>query len=336
MSGLQMQQDTAPPAFQRELGYLRLADRLLLRAVDRANRLSILIYHRVLPAPDPMCPGEIDARTFHWQLDLLAEHFRVLPLSEAVERLAAGCLPPRAACITFDDGYADNARVALPILREKGLPATFFVASGFLDGGQMWNDMVFEALRRLSGETLDVADLGLGCHAIASVEARISAAMALVDRLKYLPHGERLDRARELARRAGLAQRCELMMRSEEVRELAAAGMEVGGHTVNHPILAVLDPAAARREIADNRDALSALIGAPVRLFAYPNGKPGQDYLPEHVEMVRDLGYRAAVSTRWGVCTTASHRWQLPRFTPWDATPARFLARLLQSRWRPA
>lgn len=322
--------------FTREMVLLRFLSNLLPFASSRSDRLSILIYHRVLEKPDPMYADVIDAAAFRWQMDVLVNHFNVLPLSVAVALLEKRRLPPRAACVTFDDGYADNVHVALPILRERGISATFFIATGFLDGGQMWNDTVFEALRQVPDDELDLQEMALGRYPLPDTAARVRAAEALIDRLKYLPLEERLERCQTLAARAGLPANSGLMMCSSDVRRLVAEGMEVGGHTINHPILAVLDPATARREIADNRDQLAALVEGPVRLFAYPNGKPGQDYLPEHVEMVRDLGYRAAVSTSWGLCTGNSHRWQLPRFTPWDATPIRFLARMVQNTQRPA
>ena len=88
--------------------------------------------------------------------------FNVLPLALAVERLRQGDLPARALAITFDDGYADNAEVAAPILERLGLPATFFVTTGFLQGGCMWNDRVIEALRNCAADELDLSELGLG------------------------------------------------------------------------------------------------------------------------------------------------------------------------------
>ncbi len=121
------------------------------------------------------------------------------------------------------------------------------------------------------------------------------------------------------------------MMREEQVRELHAAGMEIGAHTVTHPILLNTAPDAARREIVESGRRLAEIVRQPIRLFAYPNGKPGVDYGPEHVAMVRDAGYAAAVSTGWGVATAQSDRFQLPRFTPWDRTPGRFALRLIRN-----
>jgi peptidoglycan/xylan/chitin deacetylase (PgdA/CDA1 family) len=112
--------------------------------------------------------------------------------------------------------------------------------------------------------------------------------------------------------------------------------MGIGGHTVNHPILARLPAAEARQEIAQGRAALEAALDAPVRVFAYPNGKPGQDYLPEHVDMVRELGFEAAVSTAWGVSRGAADWYQLPRFTPWDQGIGKFGLRLARNMLQAA
>jgi peptidoglycan/xylan/chitin deacetylase (PgdA/CDA1 family) len=125
------------------------------------------------------------------------------------------------------------------------------------------------------------------------------------------------------------------MMSSAQVRGLHAAGMTIGAHTVNHPILARVDDARARREIADGRDRLEAIVGAKVALFAYPNGKPDQDYRAEHVAMAKQLGFDAAVSTAWGVATATSDRYQIPRFTPWDRGTLKYAARLAQNIFRP-
>src|SRR5438067_12205090 len=105
------------------------------RLFTAGGALSILIFHRVTPAADPLLPDIPDAAAFERVVRLLVEHFNVIPLSEAAARLLRASLPPRALCITFDDGYADNHDVALPILARHGVTATFFIATGFLGGG---------------------------------------------------------------------------------------------------------------------------------------------------------------------------------------------------------
>ena len=107
------------------------------------------------------------------------------------------------------------------------------------------------------------------------------------------------------------------MMTSDDVRALHDAGMTIGAHTVTHPILARLDDASARDEIRAGRDALQAITGAPVTLFAYPNGRPGTDYSPAHAAMVRDMGFAAALTTRRAFAHAGTDPYELPRFTPW-------------------
>jgi peptidoglycan/xylan/chitin deacetylase (PgdA/CDA1 family) len=119
------------------------------------------------------------------------------------------------------------------------------------------------------------------------------------------------------------------MMQPEQVRSLRAQGMDVGAHTITHPILTRIAPDAARAEMLEGKRALEELIGEPVPLFAYPNGVPGQDYAAEHAQMARDCGFTAAVSTAWGAASRGSDRHQLPRFTPWDRTRWRYGVRLL-------
>lgn len=294
-------------------------------------RLSILIYHRVLPEPDPLRPNEPDVAQFRWQMQLLARHFRPLPLAEAVHLLQSGRLPPRAVCVTFDDGYADNATLALPILRELNIPATVFIATAFLDGGRMFNDTLIESVRRLPDGRHDLTDLGLGERDLYTIHDRRALIGELIAQSKYLAPAVRDEWVWRLAARVPLPLPDDLMLRRDQVRALHAAGIAIGAHTFSHPILARLDDAAVRAEIVRGVEDVSAVLGTRPSLFAYPNGRPGQDYLARHTLLVRKLGFTAAVSTAWGVATRASDVYQLPRFTPWDRTPTRFLLRLARN-----
>jgi peptidoglycan/xylan/chitin deacetylase (PgdA/CDA1 family) len=126
------------------------------------------------------------------------------------------------------------------------------------------------------------------------------------------------------------------MMTSQQVCELAAAGMEVGAHTVTHPILRVLPREAAATEIDDSRRVVASITGRPVRAFAYPNGQLNDDYTLRDRDLVSAHGFEVAVSTNGGVATASCDRFQLPRFTPWDRRPERWLARLLMAYRRGA
>jgi peptidoglycan/xylan/chitin deacetylase (PgdA/CDA1 family) len=322
-----------PPAARRPLTLPSVACRALAGMVSLTalrERLSILIYHRVLPQPDALFPGEIDAERFDQHLRFLTQSFNIIPLGEAVHGLKHGGLPPRAACITFDDGYADNAEIALPILQRHGVGATFFVATGFLNGGRMWNDTVIELVRNAPAQ-IDLGPLGLGQFTLDGTASRRAAIDSLLGALMYLPLQARQEKVDAMCALLGASPRNDLMMTSEQVRQLHRAGMEIGGHTVNHPIVARLERAAARAEIADGKAVLEEMIGDKVKLFAYPNGRPGQDYLADHVAIVKELGFEAAVSTAWGAASRGSDLFQLPRFTPWDRGELRFTLRMLRN-----
>lgn len=303
----------------------------LMSPAGEKARLSVLIFHRVLSEPDPLFPGEMHASRFHEVCAWLKSWFNVLPLDEAVLHLKAGTLPTRAACITFDDGYADNHQVAMPILQRHGLTATFFIATGFLNGGRMWNDTVIEAIRGSKVSTLDLSSMRLGCYPLKSVEERRVAIAALINQIKYLSVEERINITEQVANVAGMKLPDNLMMTSHEVKAMRFAGMQVGAHTVSHPILARLTDEQARKEIRDSKIFLEQLLGERVGLFAYPNGKPRDDYTPQSVDLVRSLGFDVAVSTEWGASGSGDDQFQIRRFTPWDRTKLRFGARLLSN-----
>jgi peptidoglycan/xylan/chitin deacetylase (PgdA/CDA1 family) len=295
-------------------------------------RLPILIFHRVLPRPDVLFPQEMHAERFDRLMRLVAGSMRSWTLGEGAQRLFTGCLPPRSVVITFDDGYADNESVALPILQRHGLKATFFVSTGFLGDGLMWNDAIIECIRRCRSDSIDLQAWGLGRPDLADQQQRRAVLEALLPRVKYQTLSERQVALEALHRSAGRPELPrDLMMSRDQVRHLCEAGMEVGAHTVHHPILQQEPDAIAQRELEEGRAHLQAITGTDVDVLAYPNGKPGDDYRGRHVAMAHQAGFRFAVSTSAGVAHAGSDPLQLPRFTPWDQSPARWMARLVLS-----
>ncbi|WP_443134936.1 polysaccharide deacetylase family protein [Halorhodospira sp. M38] len=299
------------------------------------GRLSILVYHRVLPSADPLRPYDPEVAAFRSQMELVSTLFQVLPLAEAVRRLRADRLPPRALCITFDDGYADNCEVALPILRELELPATFFIAVGYLDGGVMFNDRLIEAFRGVPVGPLDLSAVDLGQRVLLEGDAdRLRLIGEVIQAVKHLDDDERNERVEALVKGLSGVSVASPMMGRDQLRALVGAGMEVGGHTRNHPILSRVSRTRARAEIGQGREELESILGCPVRLFAYPNGHPGRDYGPHHVAMVRACGFEAAVSMVAGVSGRRTDPYQLARFTPWSRHPAAFAGRLVHNLTR--
>ena len=299
------------------------------------NRLLILCYHRVLAEPDPIQPECMDRRVFEDQMDVLARSYKPLNLADAVARLRARRLPRRAVCVTFDDGYADNCEIAMPILLRHGIPATVFVASGMLDGGCMWNDEIAEAVRATSETTLRLPE----CPelSLASDQDRAAAVKSILWRLRRIPSNERRRQTAQIVAALGAGSTDGIMLTSAQVRELHGNGIEIGAHTVSHPILARLSAADARKEITDSRESLAEIIGSEVHGFAYPNGFPGVDYDSGHVEAVSRAGFSYAVSTANGTSVQGGDVYQLPRFKPWNQARSKFGVKLaLQYRLSPS
>ena len=307
---------------------LRIASQCLSPGGTR-GRLSILIFHRVAAAPDALLQGEMDALHFDRILGWVGRGFQVLPLADALQRLTSGTLAPRAAAITFDDGYLDNHSVALPLLQRHGMPATFFIATDYLDGGMMFNDAIIASIRATQRATLGLEALGLGVLPVATIEQRRAALQRVIAAVKYLGPAERNRAVQALQQAAGTAPAGDPMMKRRHLVDLLSAGMSIGAHTCSHPILSRLADPLALREIRDSKVRLESELGVEVPLFAYPNGKPGTDYTAAHAEMVRACGFRAAVSTAPGAASQASDVFQLPRFLPWDRTGPRFGLRML-------
>lgn len=280
--------------------------------------LTTLIFHRILPFNDPLRPDEPDAVRFDQLMRFISENFTVLSLPEAVERLQSGGLPQRACSITFDDGYADNLTIALPILEKYQLPATVFIATGYLDGGRMFNDAVIDAVALSKKTELDLNGINLGLHPLNSTEHKLAAINAILNRIKFSTPALRDRQVEAILEAADCAPLpADIMLTSQQVRELSDRGVEVGGHTVAHTILSTLDDERALEEITNGKRQLERLVGKPIISFAYPNGKPGRDYAEHHVPLVRAAGFKHAVSTAQGVGTRESDIYQLPRFTPW-------------------
>ena len=198
----------------------------------------------------------------------------------------------------------------------------------------MWNDVVIEWMRRVPVDSLDLTKMDLGKHVIDMLPQRRKALYSLIDTLKYLPFEVRKQKVDQLCSLIPVSLPDNLMMTSEQVLKLQHAGMGIGAHTVNHPILARLTNEAVYSEIATCKETLEQMINAPVRLFAYPNGKPNQDYLSDHIEIIKSLGFDAACTTARGAAKNGSDLYQLPRFTPWVSGYLKFMLHMSRNMTR--
>ena len=174
-------------------------------------------------------------------------------------------------------------------------------------------------------EDLNVSDETTRLHAIRRVEQY----------LKYLPLARREHLIEHLESLAGVCPANLDLMLEEDVRTLHAKGFSIGAHTVNHPILTLCSEREARDEIATAQELLSSLTGSKVRGFAYPNGRPAQDFNERHVRLVKEAGYEYAVTTQWGAATPETSLYQIPRFTPWGPSTLKMSYQLARNYLLP-
>jgi peptidoglycan/xylan/chitin deacetylase (PgdA/CDA1 family) len=255
-------------------GLLAAASRLIEPPARTAadGCFQILTYHRVADDGDAFVPATPVA-VFERQVAYLRRHFNLLPLSQLLSAAARREVPARAIAVTFDDGYEDTHLRAYPVLRRYQVPATVFLAAGLIDSEQtMWNDRVGLAVRDTSASVLEGVP---GCPALplSSLDQRRTTLERALQALKRLPpplrEAEVEGIRHELRVAGGAAPR---MLSWEQVRELQAGGVEIGAHTVNHPILSAIPAAEQRHEIGESKRMIEERLHAPVTLFAYPNG----------------------------------------------------------------
>lgn len=284
----------------------------LLRLFQRARGwirrdLRVLAYHRVVSVAEPERFGfDLDlvsasVEGFRAQMQLLKRQFLPVRLTEAVAALEAGeRLPADAVVVTFDDGYDDNYRFAFPILSELGVPATFFVSTGHVDSGQPYAyDWLVHMILCTQAAELAAPELGLACAIPADRTARRRLAQQVLDRLKSLSDADqaaliaRLEAAWDLPRTAGHPD-CS-PMRWTQLREMHAAGFEIGSHGVHHRMLAKLPQQELEAELRESKAVLERELEAPISLVSYPVGGKGA-FDQRVVQAARAAGYHAACS----------------------------------------
>jgi peptidoglycan/xylan/chitin deacetylase (PgdA/CDA1 family) len=313
------------PAFKRAAA-LGLHRSGLVRALGRHrhDRVGIiLMYHRVNDDADPFFPA-LDVASFEEQLDHVRATYQVDTLDGLARWLRDGPPGPPRAALTIDDGYADTHAVVLPRLRARGLPATLFLATAPSEEGRLlWLDRLRALLKLTPAPVLELPERGLGPWPLESAGDRLTALGRIAGRLKRAGRAEVEDVTGELWRRLdgdGIGS-APVPLSWEQVRELDAGGVEVGGHTHRHYVLSHLDRDEARQEIARSLDLVRERVGRVASGFACPNGTAA-DYTSETLDVLRELGVTWACTTSPGFATESSAPLELPRvYTSMDSLP---------------
>jgi peptidoglycan/xylan/chitin deacetylase (PgdA/CDA1 family) len=297
----------------RNLGLLRLLEHT---TALRYPGLTVLTYHRIAEPEtnlfyDPVISCTPDS--FRAQIDWLSHHTRILTLEELIDRAQSNSLwQEPTVLVTFDDGYRDNFDVAVPILAERNVPATFFIPTEFLDTPQVpWWDYVAYVVKHTQVRrfTLERSSERNGAPLEINVET-MPQSVAIMTIIRALLDDTVDDERRfldELTRRAEVDVDAQALGRSlfmswDQVRRLTESDTKftIGSHSHSHPKLAELDGESQRRELILSKQILEGRVGCEIKAFAYPYGWPGT-YTECTKAIVAQTGYQLAFTSREGI-----------------------------------
>jgi len=266
------------------------------------NLLTVLNYHRI---DDPFREGfdtfrpNVSATTsdFARQMEYVARKYTVISgaeLADCVKKRRK--LPPRAAIITFDDGYYDNYTNAYPILKDRNIPAIIFLATDYI-GEKMpfyW-DLIAYCFHHT--QMTQAYFPHLGSQSWEDETSRNKAMQNWIAVLKKLPNVEKQSLAEKLPEILDVFVPRDafvnLMMSWSHVRELSENGIEMGGHTASHPILTRISLEDASSELVRSKKLIEEAVGKRVLSFAYPNGQ-AEDFNADLIARVRDADFEIA------------------------------------------
>jgi peptidoglycan/xylan/chitin deacetylase (PgdA/CDA1 family)/CelD/BcsL family acetyltransferase involved in cellulose biosynthesis len=291
--------------------------------------VRILYYHRVNDEGNPFFPA-ISSALFEREMRFVAEHYKVVSLAGALNHLKEGS-GGTAVAITFDDGYQDNYLNAFPVLQRYNLPATIFLTTGSLDSREpLWFEQLAQALRKTDRESIDLEiDLPRRFWMRTRAE-RLDSNNQIYAILRGLPDSERRLRLSQILRQLGVlgdSERADQMLTWDQVRFMKAHGVDFGGHTVTHPFISRLTSEQVDWEVSECKRRIEEELHLPVDHFAYPSGRE-EDFGKWNEQIIRSAGYKAAVTTIWGMNYRSTDPMELRRGGPWEATPAQFAYKL--------
>ena len=277
---------------------------------DFGHRLAVLCYHRVSRDGrlGSFHTSGIGAELLHEQITYLRKSCEVLPLEEALERLEFGTIPKRAVAVTFDDGYAELAESAFPILWDLRVPATVFLVAGHVgtDAPFWWE----EVASRVKIVTEQVLAKALQPCDLQVVDRHHGWVAALIDGLKRVPNETRETFMNDLRQATGCMNFPRMSLNWEEVRAARSWGISFGSHSLTHPNLTSLGQEALARELRISREIIESMAGSSCRVLAYPHG--------DHNERVRgaveSAGYRWAATMERGTNGRGENRLTLRRY----------------------
>jgi peptidoglycan/xylan/chitin deacetylase (PgdA/CDA1 family) len=287
-------------------------------------KAMIIYYHRVVDSSSTSLhiPDlAISVKNFEEQILFLKESYEILPLDELVEALSSGVsMEPPSIAITFDDGYADNYHFAYPILQKHSIPATVFLATGYMDSDRLfWWDRLRLLLNSMQSksDTERMLSGSIDPELLRLIISATDPGFSLTPLTHYLksmgrePREHALKSIEDLLTESALMLPCpkDLFLTWEQVKEMASGGVDFGSHTHNHPVLTECSDTEIVNELTRSKALIKEKTGIEVKSFSYPDG-----CLDSRVEgIVSSNGYSYAVQTGRNDSNGIFNRFAIPR-----------------------
>lgn len=260
----------------------------------------ILMYHRFSNSSEKI-NHRTDKDTFEWQVSAIKKRWKVLSLSSFADAIIGGKKLKRCAVITIDDGYRDFYDYALPVLKENDIPATFFVTVNFVDRKiWLWHDIIKYLLKNTKTEISEFTfnDFQTVLN-VKSEDALQNTWQVLSDYCVDHTDDKKWGFIDKLSCATGVSlpdlptPKYDAVT-WDHIKEMADMGIEIGSHTMNHPILSQIDAREILLEISESKHRIEERLEQPILSFCYPNGRT-KDITAEVVDAVKSAGYKCAV-----------------------------------------
>ena len=253
---------------------------------------------------------------FEKEVRFLKKHFHLTSLDEITAKLKAGEGFSRpTVAITVDDGFQDNYSLLFPVLKNHDATATIFLTTGVIGRkGQLWVNYIESMFLQTERTSIRLNGIFKGIpFDIKTKTQKRNVYREYVSRLKNIDTAERDEYIDIIEKRLGKPKfEKPLMLNWDEVREMHAAGIHFGAHTVNHPILTNVSLDEAKQEIAESKQVIEKELNAGIKHFAFPNGRP-QDFNEDLRVHCKSLGFSSVSSCDYGANTQGKDIWNLRR-----------------------
>jgi peptidoglycan/xylan/chitin deacetylase (PgdA/CDA1 family) len=277
--------------------HIRRINHLKNLLTDPSRKFLVLTYHRVLPEIKAgFLNTVVSLSTFNRQIEILTNKFHIISLKDSINQcLRKSTRDKMQVALTFDDGYYDNYEIVYPILKARGIPATFFIVTDYIGKNRpLWDFEVADILRNNKLHKTRIGDEFICRNLLQSKSMFILSIINKMKSFNYIKRQEALSALEEGAG-GGICNysdnRC---MTWQQLKEMSEQGMDIGSHSFSHPSLSRISLDEAMQEIKKSKDMIENNIGKDCLHFAFPYGSRS-DYSQKLIDYTRECGFRACL-----------------------------------------